>query len=604
VTPLPPNRSEDATWKQRYRRPQVYGLQVARRHRDRALILGDATGVVQAYALDLRSGELQQVTNAPAGSVFAAISPDGRHVFALDDVGGNEVGHWTRRLLDGGPALDLTPSMLPYSSWVIAASDDGETVVMVVSDDDGTALWACRPGETGSEPVRLLTSPGLIVTIAFTAEGDTIVCQSSGPTGSNATALVAIDVESGHEVASLWDGAPSSMGRPIASPVAGDRRVAATSNVSGRDRPLLWDLGTGHRRDLDLAVEGDVEILDLSDDGRWLLLGVSDRAVESLWRFDLETDAGERIETGGGSVLDGAAFGSDGVVVLRDRATEPPSVLSLGPDGARAILTDPDAPAAYAWRSVSFPSSDGTSVQAWVVTPDVDGPFSTILHVHGGPEAVTTEGYAPSIASWVDHGYAVASLNYRGSITFGRKYQQAIWGDLGHWEIEDLAATASWLVEEGIAQPRGIVLTGGSYGGYLTLLGLGRRPDLWAGGVAYVAVADWVRMYEESAGTLRAYEEQIFEGPPDAKPDVYRRASPITYVGDLDAPLLVFQGSNDSRCPPGQFRAYEAAARAAGKSIEVEWFDAGHIGPNTEQRIAFQERSLAFTYEIFAGASV
>ncbi|MDP9185674.1 MAG: prolyl oligopeptidase family serine peptidase, partial [Actinomycetota bacterium] len=253
---------------------------------------------------------------------------------------------------------------------------------------------------------------------------------------------------------------------------------------------------------------------------------------------------------------------------------------------------------------VSFPSSDGTSVQAWVVSPDVDGPFSTILHVHGGPEAVTTEGYSPSIASWVDHGYAVASLNYRGSVTFGREYQQAIWGDLGHWEIEDLAATASWLVEEGIARPRGIVLTGGSYGGYPTLLGLGRRPDLWAGGVAYVAVGDWVRMYEESAGTLRAYEEQIFEGPPDAKPDVYRRASPITYVGDLDAPLLVFQGSNDSRCPPGQFRAYEAAARAAGKSIEVEWFDAGHIGPNTEQRIAFQERSLAFTYEIFAGASV
>jgi dipeptidyl aminopeptidase/acylaminoacyl peptidase len=582
----------------------VYGLQVARRHRDRALILGDATGVVQAYALDLRSGELQQVTNAEVGSVFAAISPDGRHVFALDDVGGNEVGHWIRRPLDGGPALDLTPSMASYSSWVITASDDGETVVMAVSDDDGTALWACRPGKTGSEPVRLLTSPGLIVTLAFTADGDTIVCQSSGPTGSNATALVAIDVETGHEVASLWDGVPSSMGRPIASPLAGYRRVAATSNVSGRDRPLLWDLGTGHRRDLALEVEGDVEVLDRSDDGRWLLLGVSDRAVESLWRFDLDTDAGERIETGGGSVLDGPAFGSDGIVVLRDRATEPPSVLSVGPDGARTILTDPDAPAAHAWRSVSFPSSDGTSVQAWVVTPDVEGPFSTILHVHGGPEAVTTEGYAPSIASWVDHGYAVASLNYRGSITFGREYQQAIWGDLGHWEVEDLAATASWLVEEGIARPRGIVLTGGSYGGYLTLLGLGRRPDLWAGGVAYVAVADWVRMYEESAGTLRAYEEQIFEGPPDAKPDVYRRASPITYVGDLDAPLLVFQGSNDSRCPPGQFRAYEAAARAAGKSIEVEWFDAGHIGPNTEQRIAFQERSLAFTYEIFAGASV
>jgi dipeptidyl aminopeptidase/acylaminoacyl peptidase len=252
---------------------------------------------------------------------------------------------------------------------------------------------------------------------------------------------------------------------------------------------------------------------------------------------------------------------------------------------------------------MSFPSTDGTSIQAWLVTPEGEGPFPTMLHVHGGPESVTTERYAPSIASWVDHGYAVASLNYRGSVSFGREYQQAIWGDFGHWEVEDLAATADWLVREGIAGPRGIVLTGGSYGGYLTLLGLGRRPDLWAGGVAYVAVADWTKMYEESAATLRAYEEQIFGGPPDAEPDLYRRASPITYVADLDAPLLVFQGSNDTRCPPGQFIAYEQAARAAGKAIEVEWFDAGHIGPDTERLIAFQERSLAFTYGIFAAVN-
>jgi dipeptidyl aminopeptidase/acylaminoacyl peptidase len=603
VNPLPPDRDDDATWKLRYRRPQMDGLQVARRNRDQAIVLSDATGVTQTYSLDLRSGAMRQLTDAPAGSIFAAVSPDGRHLFALDDVDGNEVGHWTRRPLDGGSTIDLTPNLPPYSSWVIAASADGDRVLMAVSGDDGTSLWACRPGATGAEAVRLLTSPGLVPSIAFTADGDVVVCQSSGPTSSNAHALIAIDVGTGEELATLWDGVPSSMGSVVTSPLAGDRRVAATSNMSGRARPLLWNLGTGERRDLELAVDGDVDILDWSDDGRSLLLGVSDRASESIWRFDLATEDAEAVDVGGGSVLDGTAFGSDGIVVLRDRATEPASVLAVGPTGERIIVGDPDAPAAYPWRSVSFPSSDGTSVQAWVVTPDGAGPYPTILHVHGGPESVTTERYAPSIASWIDHGYAVASLNYRGSVTFGREYQQAIWEDFGHWEVEDLAATAGWLVGEGIARPRGIVLTGGSYGGYLTLLGLGRLPGTWAGGVAYVAVADWVRMYEESAGTLRAYEEQMFGGPPDANPDLYRRASPITYVGDLDAPLLVFQGSNDTRCPPGQFLAYEEAARAAAKSIDVEWFDAGHIGPDTERSIAFQERSLAFAYEIFTGAA-
>jgi dipeptidyl aminopeptidase/acylaminoacyl peptidase len=129
---------------------------------------------------------------------------------------------------------------------------------------------------------------------------------------------------------------------------------------------------------------------------------------------------------------------------------------------------------------------------------------------------------------------------------------------------------------------------------------LGRVPELWAGGIALVAVADWIGMYEESADALRAYQEQIFGGSPDEHPERYRTASPITYVGDLTAPLLVFQGSNDTRCPPGQFRAYEAAARAAGKSIEVDWFEAGHIGPSTEQLIEQHERALAFAHGLFA----
>jgi len=565
-------------------------------------VLSDRTGVLQAFALDLRSGEQQQVTDAPAGSVLAVISPDGRSVFALDDDGGNEVGHWTRRLIEGGATLDLTPNLPPYSSWVIALSDASDLVAIAISDDDGSSVWLCRSETPGVPPRRLLTSPGLAMWMGFTPDDATLVCQTSGPTASNAFALVAIDIDTGAELATLWDGAPSSMGTPVIAPVVGDARVAATSNRSGRDRPLLWDLASGDRRDLDVDIEGDVTILDWSDDGRFLLLGVSDRATESLWRFDIEAERCERLDVGGGTVLDGAGFGSDGIVVLRDRATEPACVIEVGVHGQRMIVVgDATAPGGYPWRSVSFPSSDGTSVQAWVVTPPGDGPYPTIVHVHGGPESVTTERYAPSISSWVDHGYAVASLNYRGSLTFGREYQQAIWGDLGHWEVEDLAATASWLVEQRIAEPRGIVLTGGSYGGYLTLLGLGRLPELWAGGVAYVAVADWVRMYEESAGVLRAYEEQIFEGPPDAKPDVYRRASPITYVEDLAAPLLVFQGANDTRCPPGQFRAYEDAARAAGKAIEVAWFDAGHIGPDIEQLIDFQERSLVFAHELFAG---
>lgn len=597
MTPLPPDTSTDAVWKRRFRTPSMGELQIARGDRRRATVSSNASGVFQTYALDLDGGGLRQLTTAATGTVFARLTDDGRSVLALRDDGGNEVGHWARIPFDGGDAIDLTPGMPPYSSWAVATSRDGAQVAMAITGDEGTEIWLARHGD--AEPVMLASMWGLMPSLSFTADGDTIVCLSAEPTRSNTYALVALDARTGEERARLWDGELSSMSGLVTAP--GDRRVASSSNVSGRARPLLWELDTGERVDLDLHLPGDVEVVDWSDDGATLLFAVADRGQETLVRYDLPSSIGEIVDVGGGSFGMDARFGLDGdVVVIRSRATESPQVMSVGTSGARVIVGDRGAPAGRPWRSVSFPSSDGTSIQAWVGVPEGDGPFPTVVSVHGGPEGVTTDAYDPRLASWLDHGYAVCALNYRGSITFGREYQQAIWEDLGRWETEDLAATAAWLVAEGIAVPGGIVLTGGSYGGYLTLLGLGRVPDAWAGGIAEVAIADWTRMYEESAGALRAYQEQIFGGPPDEHPERYRVSSPITYVEDLAAPLLVFQGSNDTRCPPGQFRAYEEAARAAGKSIEVEWFEAGHIGPSTEETIGQQERALAFAHELFA----
>lgn len=74
---------------------------------------------------------------------------------------------------------------------------------------------------------------------------------------------------------------------------------------------------------------------------------------------------------------------------------------------------------------------------------------------------------------------------------------------MGYWEMEDLAAAGHWLVKEGIARADAILLSGASYGGYNTLMGLGKWPDLWAGGMALIAIADWAMNYEDSAGTLK-----------------------------------------------------------------------------------------------------
>jgi dipeptidyl aminopeptidase/acylaminoacyl peptidase len=153
----------------------------------------------------------------------------------------------------------------------------------------------------------------------------------------------------------------------------------------------------------------------------------------------------------------------------------------------------------------------------------------------------------------------------------------------------------------GISAPNQIVLTGGSYGGYLTLQALGKYPDLWAGGMAEVAIADWFLMYEDQAATLRASQRSYFEGTPDEKPERHRTASPITYAEQVKAPILVIQGRNDTRCPSRQMEAYEAKLKSLGKSIQIHWFDGGHGSKAIEQQIEHQALKLQFAYSVLTG---
>ena len=100
------------------------------------------------------------------------------------------------------------------------------------------------------------------------------------------------------------------------------------------------------------------------------------------------------------------------------------------------------------------------------------------------------------------------------------------------------------------------------------------------------------------ADTLRGFQRALFGGSPEEKPEEHRRASPLTYVEQLSAPLLLIQGKNDTRCPSRQMEVYFQAARAAGKSIDIQWFDAGHLTLDVGKRISDQETSMVFAARI------
>jgi len=164
--------------------------------------------------------------------------------------------------------------------------------------------------------------------------------------------------------------------------------------------------------------------------------------------------------------------------------------------------------------------------------------------------------------------------------------------------LEDLVAARAYLVEQGYAIPEAVFLVGESYGGFMTLFALGRRPELWAGGMPMVAIADFALAYEDSSDALKSFFAGLFGGTPAQKPEAYVASSPVTYAENVRAPIYIMQGKHDTRTPPRQIELYEAKLKALGKPIEVEWFDAGHTGLSAELWIHFQERMMTFAQQI------
>lgn len=592
-----------ALWKQRFRVTETF-TKIAATEPTRGLAASNRSGVFQLYAWDVLSGALTQLTHNPKGKPGGVLAPDGRFVYYFDDKDGNELGHWVRVPFEGGEAQDVTPNMAPFASWSFSISRAGNRAGFQQADQEGFHFyWMDQDADgTLSEPRLLYHTPSLAYGPTLSYSGEYMLIRSSERAKKPQFSVLAFDVEQGKQIAELWDGPETSIDDVRFSPLPGDFRVLASSNRTGVKRPLLWDIRSGERRDLVLdTLEGEIEIWAWSHDARHVLLCNVRAAVQQLFLYDLEQETHTRLAHPNGTFWGAYFAGNNEIFTHWTDSAHPPHLIALdAASGAqtRVVMPVGELPPGRSWRSVTFASSDGTPIQAWVATPEGEGPFPTILNTHGGPAGVTMDGFDPDSQTWLDHGFAYMSVNYRGSTTFGKAFEEQIWGDLGHWEIEDMVAARDWLVNNRIAEPDAILLTGWSYGGYLTLMGLGKRPDLWAGGMAGVAIADWSIQYEDTADTLKGYQVAILGGTPEEQPEIYARSSPITYAGHVQAPVLVIQGRNDTRCPARPMEQYEQKMRALGKQIEVEWFEAGHGSYETEQRIAHQELMLRFAYRV------
>ncbi len=606
---------DSAPWKQRYHGTAYTWLELAKADPDQAVIISDCeTDTFQLYSWNISANRLHPLTNLEDGItdvhvIYGFIAMSSRHVYYLGDEKGCEIGHLMRVPLEGGELEDVTPDMKTYTLRGVGVSHTENLLALNPINEDGFQIWCLDLGPEGQlgTPRQLYQSEDEIWRAHPSHNGEIVACNSTERAKVRRYNVLAIDTATGKPIGELWDGLEYSVEAVAFSPVPGDMRLLAHTNRSGFMRPVIWNPRTGERTDLDLP-EFSSEVLPVawSPDAHQILFAHFDMAAPKLHLYHLDEKKLTRLKHPGGSfgqygsVWAGFSPSKEIFAVWTD-STHPGQIIAIDPEGQaepRTILASDGVLPGRPCRSVSFPSSDGQMIQGWLYVPEGEGPHPTILNMHGGPHFVLTENRLLRYQTWVDHGFAYLTINYRGSAMFGKAFKEQIWGKIGHWEMEDIVAAHHWLVEQGIAKPDAILLSGESYGGFLTLLGLGKHPDLWAGGMADVPVADWKMTYEGASDALKGAIALWFGGTPEEKPEHYRASSPITYAENVKAPVLILYGYYDTHTPPRPIEAYAEKMKALGKPIELEAFDAGHGTANTEVSIRLQEKTLLFAHRV------
>ncbi len=243
------------------------------------------------------------------------------------------------------------------------------------------------------------------------------------------------------------------------------------------------------------------------------------------------------------------------------------------------------------WR---FDNERGQSVHGFYAAPEGKGPFPVLMLVHGGPTSQDVDRYYPEAQAYVDAGFVVGMVNYRGSTGYGREWRDVLTGDIGGPELEDVNAGLRDLVARGLADASRAVVGGWSWGGYVTLMELGKHPDLWLCGVAGVPVGDYELGYEDLSPLLQAYDRALLGGTPAEVPELMRDRNPINHADHVRAPVLFLIGENDSRCPYRQAMAYVERLAARDHPHELYVFGTGHGSNDLDEKVRQQRVILEF----------
>jgi dienelactone hydrolase len=576
---------------------------------DRITFASTESGIWQLHALDLATGKRRRVTDHPVGITEGTPTADGTGVLWFQDETGDESGRWYHQPFGGGPVT-------PFVEGVPVGWNDGLAqapgiVVAIISDRDGFHVFTSVDGRP-AKPIHESTESIALGEPHWAARGfdrsglsadGTLLCFEHAEHGDLIhPALRVVDPRTGATVGEQVDEG-LSLRAVCWSPVQADPRLAIVHEREGDDRPAIWDLETGERIELKLDLPGGiVQPEDWWPDGSALLLSHTLNGRDRLWRYEIATAELTPVDAPPGLIAkarlrpDGRVWfwqsqGDRAPMALDDRGNE---VLAPQRAGGGELAPEERAPRGRPYEPWEFHNPHGQTVHGFSVTPEPGGsgasgtgpPWPVIMFVHGGPTSLDMDRWQVEVQAYVDAGFAVGMASYRGSTGYGKEWRDVLIGNIGGPELEDVNAGLQDLVARGIADPRRAVIAGWSWGGYVTLLELGKHPELWTCGVAGVPVGDYEDGYDELSPLLQAYDRALLGGKtPHEVPDLMRDRSPINFVDSVKAPVLFLIGESDSRCPYRQAMAYVDRLAERGHPHEVYTFPTGHVSLDIDEKV-------------------
>ncbi|KTG09111.1 peptidase S9 [Haloprofundus marisrubri] len=484
---------------------------------------GDEQNDIHAVALndDGEMASVGPVVEIEGQAILHDVTEDGRYLLYTSDA--NQQMNVYRYDTESGETEQLTEYAFPAGN--ASFSPDGERVAYAANDTENLENYdAYVMNADGSEKQKL--DVGTVGTEVgpsdWHPDGDAVLVTDNSEDLGRAGVY---DLES-DEVEWLGDGEHEESG--VTFGPEGDRVVVTRMREAGT-LPVVYDLETGESEEFELP-EGVANVGgSVADDGTLLVTHTTPTARPTLLAYDLDSHE---------------------------------SMTLVEPD-----YGDIDPEAFVDAEYVTYESTDGLDIGALLYdareTAAGSDPSPAVVMVHGGPHSWSSKAFNLYAQFLAAKGYTVLLPNYRGSIGRGREFKNAIHGDWGGLEQEDIAAGARWLADEEWVDDDRLAVFGGSYGGYSTFMQLVQRPELWKTGVAWVGITDLHLMHEEAMPHYQTFLETQM-GDPEDDYELWRDRSAIEHVEKAEPPLYIVHGVNDVRCPISQARVFRDALKERG----------------------------------------